>query len=119
VFKKFITFLKNQIGYIGLLFLLYVIPLALFFEYSPYPVPFIQYAVLGVIILFHYVYFNERSFRLKMEFRISKQLLSELKRVPSGKEKLLRANLVVQGRGISVLLALIGVFVVMVYFKKF
>lgn len=119
MFKTLLTFFKNQFGYIGLLFSLYVIPLALFFEFSPYPVPYIQYAVLGIIVLFHYVYFNERNFRHKIEPRISKQLQSELKRVPAGKEVIQRVNSVVQGRGISIVLTLLGIFCVMVYFKKF
>lgn len=112
-------YFKYQTGYLLLLVLLFALPLALFFQYSPYSLPMVQYIVLGCLIVFQYFFYNEHLFRTREESRVIKTLQIELKRTPSKREINKRLNFLVTCRGGSIILAGLSIFCVMVYFNKY
>jgi len=109
---------KNQSAYLALLLILVVVPLGLFFRFSPYPLPYVQYAILAYLFLSQYAFFNERNYRHKIASSILLQLQNELKRSPSKNEIIKREKLLINLRFIT--LAAIGllIFLVTIFFKK-
>ncbi len=113
------TFIKNQYLYIILLYLVFVLPLGLFFEFSPYPLPKVQYFVLAIIYLSNYVFFKEVNFRSKIEKKVIDQLKKELNRTPSKNEIIKRQTLIVSHRFYSLLLSMFGVLILMIVYGQF
>jgi len=112
-------YIKNQLGYLLFLFLIFVLPLILFYQFSTYPLPYIQYFMLGVLFLFQYAFFKEKEFRRSIEQKVTNQLQRELKRTPARKEINQRLNIVSRLRGVTIVLTAIEIIVVMFYYQKF
>lgn len=119
VLKSFFIYIKNQIGYLSLLFFLFVIPLAMFFQFSTYPLPKVQYVVLGFLLVFQYAFYNEKKYRRKIRPKIIRQLQKERKRTPSNMEINNRTNLAVDCRDVTIILAVLAIILLMIYFKQF
>jgi hypothetical protein len=113
------TFIRNQLLYIITLYGLFVLPLWLLFEFSPYPLPKVQYFVIGIIYLSNYVFFKESRYRAKIEKKVESQLKNELNRTPSKNEIIIRINTIVSHRFYSLLCAVFGVLTLMIIYGEF
>lgn len=112
-------YIKYQYKYLFFLLVLTVMPLALFFKFSPYSLPKIQYVILGYLFMNHYFFFKEYKFRKKNEKNILIKMRKELKRTPSYSEINSRLNFICSSRVVSIFIAASLILVVMVYFKQF
>lgn len=108
-----------QIPYLLFLFGVFVIPLGLFFKFSTYTLPKIQYVFLGSLILSQYFSFKEKPFRKKIEEKVVSNLKKETGKLPSRKEIILRSDIVIRHRGVTVALGSLGIFLLMVIFNQF
>jgi len=112
-------YIYHQKNYALFLLVVFLIPLALFFQFSPYDLPKVQYVVLAVLFFSQYMTFNEKSFHKRIEKRVSKSLSSELGRTPSRNEIAERSRLIVYFRGITISACFLFIMFLMFYFKKF
>jgi len=112
-------YIKNQMGYLLLLHLIFVIPLALFFQFSKYSLPKIQYFDLAFLLIYQYAFYNEKKYRRKIEPGVLSQLNKELKRTPSNEEINERLSFNVVSRGFTLVTAIVGILFIMVIYRKF
>jgi hypothetical protein len=117
--KSISLFFKHQISYLTFLFILFVAPLALFFEFSTYALPKVQYVFLIVLLVSQYLFYNEKSFRKKIEANVTLILKKELNRVPSRKEIHARSTIVIQYRGVCIIISAISILLLMIFHKEF
>ena len=119
IMKTLLLYFKNHWGYLLLLHSIFVIPLGLFFQFSKYPLPKIQYFDLAFLILYQYAFYNEKNYRKKNEPMVISKLQRELKRTPSSEEINDRLSFNVVSRGFTLLTAIVGILFIMVFYKKF
>lgn len=117
--KNVQIYFQTQLSYLALLLLFFVAPLVVIYELLPFEVPNIQYAALGALFVFQYIFYNEKKFRKKIEPKVTKLLSRELGRIPAHKEINRRLHFVVICRGISVAIACISIFSLMVLYGQF
>lgn len=101
------------------MYILFVLPLGIFFAFSVYPLPKVQYVVLSLLVLFQYIYFNEKKVRQRIWPKITKKLKKELNRVPSNKEINARVNFIIDTQIWTVIMTGIGILFLMIFFQKF
>ncbi len=116
VLKKINIYIYHQTGYFLFLFLVFILPLVLFLQFSPYPFQKIEYFVFGSLFLFQYVMYSEQKYRKQIEPKIRERLCRELGRTPSKKEVHRRANFLVVCRGGTIIWTALEILVVMYYF---
>ncbi|MEC7276285.1 MAG: hypothetical protein VXV96_08185 [Bdellovibrionota bacterium] len=114
-----INYFKHQFKYLAFLLGVFVTPLALFLQFSPYKEPRATYVVLIVLVVSQYAYYNEKRFRNKIEKDVSHILKGELKRVPSRKEIAERSTFVVKAREFSIVLSGILILSLMFFYQVF
>lgn len=119
MFEKVSIYLRNQSGYFLFLFFLFVVPLALFFQFSTYPLPKVQYVFIGAMVASQYIFYREKDYLRKVEPKAIKQLQKELSRVPSSKEVNLRLIAIAHGRSLSIGLNAFLILLVMFWYKQF
>ena len=112
-------FLKYQFSYFVLLFLVFVLPLALFFQFSTYPLPMIQYVFIGVLFCTQYAFFKEAKFRKKVESKVKGDLQEETQKVPSYQLIQRRIDEILKGRALSIGLNTFLILLIMLWFNKF
>lgn len=117
--KSIVLYIKFQLPYLVFLMSIFVIPLGLFFKFSTYQLPKVQYVILTVLILSQYYFFKEKVFRKKIEEKMTSHLKKELGKLPSRKEIIERSSTVIQYRGINIALSSLSIFLLMVVFNKF
>ncbi len=114
-----LLYLKHQRGYLLLLILLFVIPLALFFQFSTYELPKVQYVVLIGLFVSQYVFYREYEFQQKIEKDVTRILKQELGRIPSKKEIHARSDQVVYYRGVSIVITALCILGLMLIYQEF
>lgn len=119
MYLKFLKTLKFESKTIITLYCLFVFPLALFFKYSTYPLPNIQYVFLGILFLWGYFLVDEKKYRNKIENRVVQLMKKELGRIPSKKEIVIKVRELADGRFVSIVLTSLGIFGCMLYFNQF
>lgn len=117
--RPIVVFFKHQTLYLLLLIAVFVAPLALFFKFSTLELPKVQYAVLVMLFVSQYVFYREKDYQKKIEKRVGDTLRKELGRVPSNKETNARSIQVTYYRGVSIVIAALGVVMLMLIFQKF
>lgn len=117
--KSITLYIKHQTGYLLYLYTLFVFPLGLFLQYSPYELPKVQYVFLAILYTSQYFFFQEKDFHRKINEKVVKGLKKELERMPSQKEIYSRSCQIVYYRKISLLLTTLGIFSLMIFFQKF
>ena len=117
--RKIIQILKFELKTIFLLYTLFVIPLALFYKFSSYPLPNIQYVLLGILFLWGYFLVDEVKYRNKIENRVVKLMKKDLGRTPSKKEIVIKVRELADGRLVSIVFTALGIFGCMLYFNQF
>lgn len=117
--KKFHLFIKYQSVYLAQLLIFLVLPLAAFFEFSIYPLPKIQYFVLGYLILFQYAFYNEKKYLRKITPKVTGHLQKELKRTPSLTEINSLARIIAETRQVTIIIVVLMMITVMIYYKEF
>lgn len=117
--KSISLFFKHQLAYLFFLYALFVLPLALFFEFSTYALPKVQYVFLIVLLVSQYFLYSEKSFRKKIEANVTSILKKELSRVPSRKEIHARSTIVIQYRGVCIIITAISILLLMILHKEF
>ena len=117
--KSLNIYLRHQLGYLIFLLSIFVLPLGLFFQFSTYELPKVQYVFIISLFASQYVFYNEKNFRKKISAKVAESLQKEMNRVPSGKDIILRSDKVVYYRGVSIILSGLGILVLMVIFKEF
>lgn len=88
-------------------------------EFSPYKAERLPLVVLAVLFISQYAFYREKDYRRKIESIITDTLKLELDRLPSGKEVILRANIVVQHRGVSIVLCALCLIILMFIYQQF
>lgn len=111
--------MKHQKAYLLFLLVLFVVPLALFFQFSTYELPKVQYVVLIGLFVSQYVFYREYDFQQKIEKDVTNILKKELGRVPSKKEIHARSDKVVYFRGVSIVITALCILAVMLFFQQF
>jgi hypothetical protein len=119
VLKGIKIFISTQKTFFSLLFLFFVLPLGLFFHYSSYPLPYVQYVILGYLVIFQYAFFNEKNYRNKVEEKAKRQLGNELGRTPSKSEIVVRVSFFVDCRFVSVFLNSLFIVILMVFYRQY
>lgn len=117
--KSIALYLKHQKGYLLFLIMLFVVPLGLFFEFSTYVLPKVQYAVLALLVISQYVFYREKDFQQKIEKDVVNSLKKELGRVPSMKEIHARSDQIAYYRGVSIFIAALCILTLMLFFQQF
>lgn len=117
--KSIARYFKHQKGYLLFLIVLFVVPLGLFFQFSTYVLPKVQYAVLGMLVVSQYVFYREKDFQQKIEKDVVRALKKELGRVPSMKEIHYRSNQIVYYRGVSIIITALCILALMLFFQQF
>jgi branched-subunit amino acid ABC-type transport system permease component len=112
-------YLKYQVPYLLFLVAIFVVPLALFFQFSTLELPKVQYAVLVMLFVSQYVFYREKDYQAKIEKRVAETLKKELGRVPSNKEINARSIKVTYYRGVSIVITALCVVILMLIFQKF
>jgi hypothetical protein len=107
------------VKYFLLLFTIFVLPLGLFFHFSSYELPGIQYFFLIGLFVSQYFYFSENGFHKKIKPAVVKQLSSELKKMPSQKEINRRSLKIEFHRHICIALIAITICGLMIVYNKF
>jgi hypothetical protein len=116
---KVINYFKHQWIYLVFLTSVFVIPLFLYLAFSPYKAPRLPLVLLGVLVLSQYAFYKEKAYRKKIESSVTEILKSEFKRVPSHKEVIQRSDVVVQYRGLTIILTCLVMVLEMLYFNHF
>lgn len=117
--KHLSQFFKYQINYLLFLLGIFVLPLGLYFQFSPYKAERLPLVILGVLFVSQYAFYREKDFRKKIEQEVTQSLKKELGRLPSGKEVILRSTSVVQYRGVSIVLSALIILILMIIYKEF
>lgn len=117
--KAIAVYIKHQTPYLLMLIAVFVVPLALFFQFSTLELPKVQYAVLVLLFASQYVFYREKDYQKKIEKRVADTLRKELGRVPSNKEINARSIEVTYYRGVSIVIAALGVVMLMLIYQKF
>lgn len=117
--KNFLIYIKSELLYLVLLLLAFVVPLGLFFQFSSYPLPKVQYVVLGVLLVSQYFFSSEKSYRRRVESKASLQMRREIGKTPSIKMINSRVNQLIVFRGISVSIAAFAILSIMVIYRQF
>lgn len=112
-------YFRYQLNYLLFLIIVFVLPLWLYLQFSPYKAQYLPLVILGVLFLSQYAFYREKDFRKKIEGKVSESLKRELGRLPSGKEVIARSDVVVQHRGVSIVLSALSMFILMVLYKEF
>lgn len=117
--KSISLFIKYQTGYLLFLIILFVLPLGLFFQFSTYALPKVQYVFLAVLFISQSYYYSEKGFHRKIKKRVTKSLEKELKKIPSSKVIYARSISIERHRSISIALTTLCIFALMIYFQEF
>jgi hypothetical protein len=117
--SKIYQIIKFELKTIVLLYSLFVIPLILFYKFSSYPLPNIQYVLLGILFLWGYFLVDEVKYRNKIEDKVVKLMKRDLGRIPSKKEIVIKVRELGDGRFVSIVLTALGIFGCMIYFNQF
>ena len=117
--KSFVLYIKHQKAYLLFLIALFVLPLGLFFQFSTYVLPKVQYVVLVVLFVSQYVFYREKDFQQKIEKDVATILKKELGRVPSTKEIHSRSVQIVYYRGVSIVITALCILALMLFFQEF
>ncbi len=117
--NKVFLYFKHQWSYLLFLLGVFVLPLFLYLAFSPYKAPRLPLVVLGVLVLSQYAFYKEKDFRKKIEPSVTQILKREFKRVPSHQEVIKRSSLVVQFRGITIVVACLLMGLQMLIFNQF
>lgn len=112
-------YLKHQSSYLLQLVVVFVIPLALFFQFSTYEIPKVQYAFLVLLFGTQYVFYREKDFQRKIEKSVAESLKRELGRTPSNKEINNRLIKITYYRGVSIIITALSIIALMLIFQKF
>ena len=114
--RSLILYIKSQMKNLVALLLIFVLPFLLFLKLSPYEIPMLQYYILGSLIVYQYVLFDEKSYKHKLERIGHDQLKRELGRIPSKSEIVERVNSLVGLRHVSILITILTILSVMVFY---
>jgi len=117
--KSISIYCKHQIHYLIFLLVLFVVPLMLFFQFSSYALPKVQYVVLAALIASQYFFYRKHEFQQKIEKDVISALKKELGRLPSKSEIVFRLDQVVSFRGVSIAITVLCILGVMLFFQKF
>lgn len=112
-------FIRHQKSYVFFLLGLFVLPLALVFQFSPYPVHKIQYVFLTTLLVTQLYFFNDKEFHRKIKSDVTSSLEKEFKNVPSAKEIRARSILIEKQRNLCIAMTCVCIFVLMLIFQEF
>ena len=117
--KKIIIFIRYQLAYLVFLLCLFVLPLGVFFKFSPYPLEKIQYFFMAALLVSQWYIHNENNFYNKIRSSVVASLKKELGKIPSSKDINARSLLIRRYRIVCIGFALFCIFLVMLYFGEF
>lgn len=117
--KNISLYIKLQFFSLLFMLALFVVPLALFYLFSPYPLPYIHFVFLGALIVSQYVFVNEKKYRHKNEKRCVDILSKELGRVPGHKEINERLIKMFQYHGISIIISGLLILIIPIFLDRF
>lgn len=117
--RKLMLYFRAQFGYWCLLNLIFVVPLALFFQFSTYPLPKVQYVFIATLVVSQYVFIREKDWMKSKEAYVINQLKEELGKVPSNQEIITRQLLLSNFRSLSIGITAFEILLIMFWFKQF
>ena len=117
--KNLILYFKSQFTYWFILNLIFVLPLALFFQFSTYPLPKVQYVFIATLVVSQYVFIREKDWMKSKEAYVINQLKMELGKVPSNQEIITRQLLLSNFRSLSIGITAFEILLIMFWYKQF
>ena len=115
--NKLFFYIRSQLLFFVILVSLSVLPLVLFFLFSPYELPNIEYAILAIVIMTQYIFFHEKNYRKQVTPKVLNQLEKKLKRNPSGKQIASRVGDYVFGRNAALVFNILVLLFVIIFFR--
>lgn len=100
-------------------FTLLVLPLGLFYHYSTYPLPYIQYVFLGFIFLKDYYFHNEDKARRGLEKKAKLEISKQIGKTPNHKAIVKRINQYYLSKHIANAFNILAIIVLTIIYKKF
>lgn len=119
IVKKTLLYFKSQALYLFILSLVFALPLALFFQFSTYPLPKVQYVFIATLIVSQYVFIREKDWMKSKEAYVINQLKGELGKVPSNQEIITRQLLLSNFRSLSIGITAFEILLIMFWYKQF
>lgn len=101
------------------IFILLVIPLGIFYQFSKYPLPYIQYVLLGFIFLKDYYFHNEDKARKGLENIAKKELTKQIGKTPNHKAIVKRIELFYMSKHIANALNILAIITLSIIYKKY
>ncbi len=117
--KKIALYFKLQFTSLLFMLALFVVPLIIFYLFSPYPLTFIHLVFLGALIVSQYVFVNEKKYRHKNEKKCIEVLSRELGRVPGHKEINERLIKMFQYHGVSIIISGLSIMIIPIFLDRF
>ena len=111
-------FFKFQLGTFLKQHLLFVMPLYLLFYFSPYQVDYIEYFMIGAVLLFQFAIYSEKSYRHQIHDPCRDYLNKTKGKMPSKNEISVFQNKVIYLRGVSVGITIFSIVIVMLVFGR-
>lgn len=116
--NKVELFFKIQFKYLVKLLFLFTVPLILFFQFSPYPLPYIQFVFIGALAASQYIGYNSVEYRKKMTPFIRRYLNQKLARVPKNEEINFAVSFAEDSRGFAILITGVSILLSMIYYGQ-
>ena len=117
--KNLTLYFKSQFIYWFTLNLVFVLPLVLFFQFSTYPLPKVQYVFIATLVVSQYVFIREKDWMKSKEAYVINQLKMELGKVPSNQEIITRQLLLSNFRSLSIGITAFEILLIMFWYKQF
>jgi len=118
MFNAITLYIKVQGLYAFFLLIFIISPLILFFHFSPYQIPYIEWAILFILFLSQYFLYDEKKNLAHLRNKFNFQLQKELKRSPSKNDIELRLGFYRSTRlGTVIFTGIIIILISMIYNK--
>ena len=112
------VFLKFQLMFLLKLHIVFVLPLILLFTFSPFEVEYIEYFMIGAVLLFQVFIYNEKSYRHSIHDPCRDYLKLTNGQLASKNEISIFQNKIIYLRGVSIGLTLFSIVVTMLIFQR-
>ncbi len=106
---------------VKLLFFLFSIsslPLALVYLFFPWEIPYLQYFFFTLIFVVRVIFFREKEYKKRLKKTAKNELHKKKGKIPSETQVLGLIEKKLEARDTSFLIAIVLVFVVLVFFSK-
>lgn len=83
--NKFFLYLRYELLYLIVIFIMIPLPLGLFYHYSEFKAPGLSYTLVGILFTFQYFFYNQKAHQKKITPAVSKMLEKKEGKIPAQK----------------------------------